>query len=70
MTRAGSTATTLDTAEEITQDQALTMFDSACQYFLQMSGPEFLDAWSDGKFENDDRPGVMEVVSLIPLLAA
>ena len=65
-------ARVLDTAvEEITKNQALAVFDSACRYFLQMSGPEFLDAWSAGQFENEsDRPGVMEVASLMPLLLA
>jgi hypothetical protein len=55
----------------IEQDEALEIFDRAARYFLNMSGPEFLDAWSAHRFGDDPDtvPGVMEVASLIPLLA-
>jgi hypothetical protein len=54
----------------ISDQEAATIFDEAAKYFLGMSGTEFLEAWSSGRFENPDTmPGVMEVASLIPLFS-
>lgn len=44
------------------------VFDSAAQYFLNMSGEEFLRKWQGNEFPDPDSvPGVMEVFSLSPL---
>lgn len=57
--------------ETISEEQALAIFDSTARHYTGMSGLEFLEAWSSGKFgpDPDSQPGVMEVASLIPILA-
>jgi hypothetical protein len=58
---------TLEPIREISPEEAYRVFDSAAQYFLQMSGEDFVAAWKAGAFKNaDETPGVLEVASLAP----
>jgi hypothetical protein len=56
--------------QEIEQSEAEHMIDAAAKRYLNMSGPEFVQAWKNGHFEPnpDARPGVMRVAGLLPLL--
>lgn len=53
---------------EISPTEAREIFDSAAQYYLKMSGEEFLKRWEAGKFEELDQPDVMHVAVLMPLV--
>ena len=56
--------------QEIGPAEAQEMLDAAAQRYLKMSGPEFVKAWYERRFEPDPdaRPGVMRVAALLPLL--
>lgn len=57
------------TIDELTPEEAWDVFDSAARNDLHMSGEEFLRRWDEGAFRADpDRPGVMDVAMLIPLV--
>ena len=51
---------------QISEEQALEIFESTAQYFLGISGSQFLEEWKSGKLSNSDEPGILEVASLIP----
>ena len=52
----------------LTPEEAWEIFDEAAQYYLQMSGQEFIKAWETGKFDDDlDRPAVALVAMLRPV---
>jgi hypothetical protein len=45
--------------------------DSAAQYFLKISGEEFVRRLNNGEYPDpDSEPGVMEVLSLLPVARA
>ena len=53
----------------LTEEEGQAMFDRAAQYYLGMSGEEFLRCWDAGKWDDpDDYPEVMAVALLIPLV--
>jgi len=63
--------TLLDAAvREITPMEAENMLDAAARRYLRMSGPEFVQAWKEGRFapDPDALPGVMRVAGLLALL--
>ncbi|HXA52716.1 MAG TPA: hypothetical protein VNV86_20510 [Candidatus Acidoferrum sp.] len=52
---------------EIDSASFAAIVDSAAQYFLHMSGEEFVRRWDAGEFaQPDEIPGVLEVLSLLP----
>jgi hypothetical protein len=51
---------------ELTDEQSWELFDEAAQFYLDMSGEEFLQRWESGEFEDPDRPEVMSVLMLLP----
>jgi len=54
---------------EITPAEAARMVDSAARRYLRMSGPEFVQAWNEGRWPDPDAAsGVMRVAGLLPLL--
>jgi hypothetical protein len=63
---------TIETPTEVQQvdeDDARAVFDEQARQNLNMSGEEFLQAWDAGEFDADpDRPEVMRVVFLLPLV--
>ncbi len=64
---ASMSATILEPMEDVTPEQAYSVFDSAARHFLKMSGEDFLVAWKSGAFPDpDSTPGVLEVASLAP----
>jgi hypothetical protein len=55
--------------DALTPEEAWDLFDRAARSDLHMSGEEFLRRWDAGAFRADpDRPGVMDVAMLIPLV--
>ena len=57
------------TIDELTPEEAWDVFDRAARNDLHMTGEEFLRRWDAGAFRADpDRPGVMDVAMLIPLV--
>jgi len=53
----------------LTPEEAWETFDDAAQYYLHLSGREFIEAWEAGKFDDDpDRPAVVRVAMLRPLV--
>lgn len=56
-------------APEYTPEEGRAIFDGAAQRLLHMSGDEFLRRWDAGEFADDpDRPEVIEVAMLVPLV--
>ena len=54
---------------EISPSEAVGMVDTAARRYLRMSGPEFVQAWNEGRWPDPDAvPGVMRVAGLLPLL--
>ncbi len=52
-----------------TREEGSAYFNQQAQHWLGISGDEFVKAWESGKFDDDpDRPGVMEVAILLPLV--
>lgn len=53
---------------ELSREEGLTLLDRQARRYLGMSGDEFVQAWRDGKFDQQsDRPEVMRVAMLLPL---
>ncbi len=53
----------------LSEEEAWEIFDRTAQKELQLSGKDFIAAWSAGKFDdNPDRPELMRVVMLLPLI--
>jgi hypothetical protein len=54
---------------EISPEDGWEVLDRAAHKELGMSAKDFLAAWESGKFDNEaDRPEIMRVVMLLPLL--
>jgi hypothetical protein len=55
--------------QEIGQDEAVSMLDTAAKRYLHISGSEFVQAWEEGRWPDPDSvPGGMRVAGLLPLL--
>ena len=55
--------------EELSPEDAWDLFDRVARRELDMSGREFLRQWDAGVFRDDpDRPGLVDVAMLIPLV--
>jgi hypothetical protein len=55
----------------MTTAEAREAFDRASQYFLNVSGDEFLRRWESGEFREDeaaDQPGIIDLIMLLPLV--
>ena len=53
----------------LSREEAYALFDKAARRELHMSGDEFLAALDKGKFDEDpDRPDVINVLMLLPLV--
>lgn len=60
---------TLAPPAEYSVEEGREIFDAAAQRHLGISGDEFLRKWDAGEFADDpDRPEVIEVAMLIPLV--
>ena len=56
---------------ELTDAEAWAILEKAAQRYLGMSAEAFIEAWNAKKFEpNTDRPEVMWVAMLLPLVDA
>ena len=54
---------------DLTEEQAYALLDREARRYLGMSAQEFITAWEAGKFDEDpDRPDVMYVAMLLPLV--
>ena len=42
-------------------------FNRLARRYFQMSGDEFLRAWREGKFEDNEQPEIAQMVVLMPL---
>ncbi|MBI3213164.1 MAG: hypothetical protein HYZ38_05050 [Mycobacterium sp.] len=54
---------------ELTAEQGAALFDQTARAYMKMSGPEFLELWNAGKFDDtdwDDIPGLAEVAIALP----
>ena len=49
-------------------EEGLKLLDRQARRYLRMSGPEFARSWKAKKIENPDRPKVMRVAFLLPLM--
>lgn len=53
----------------LSKEEAAEAFDQQAHRYLSISGDEFLRAWDAGEFDdNPDRPEIMRVAMLIPLV--
>jgi hypothetical protein len=55
----------------MTTAEAREAFDCAAQYFLNVTGDEFLRRWESGEFREDeaaDQPGIIDLIMLLPLV--
>lgn len=55
----------------MTTAEAREAFDRAAQYFLNVTGDEFLRRWESGEFREDeeaDQPGIIDLILLLPLV--
>lgn len=50
-------------------EEAAALFERMAQHYLNISGEEFLRRWDTGYYSDDpDRPGIMDMAMLIPLV--
>lgn len=47
--------------DEATEEEWRDLIDKRAQYYLGISGEEFVRRWQAGEFENPDRPEVIHV---------
>lgn len=60
---------TTSSSREYTENEGREIFDKAARRHLGISGEEFLRCWDAGEFADDpDRPEVIEVAMMIPLV--
>ena len=66
---ARASAKTNGKVHELTEQEGCELFDRQARRNLGMSGEEFVRQWEAGKFDdNPDRPEVMSVAMLLPLV--
>jgi hypothetical protein len=64
-----TTETTNGQIRELTREEARALLDREARRYLGISGEAFIQAWNDGKFDEDpDQPGIMQVAMLLPLV--
>ncbi|HZB83604.1 MAG TPA: hypothetical protein VE288_12270 [Rubrobacteraceae bacterium] len=52
---------------ELTSEQARELFNEAAEFYLGITGDEFLARWEAGEYDKDpDQPQVMNVAMLLP----
>ena len=56
--------------DELGPEEAAATFDRIARRALDLSGPDFLQALDDGKFDVDPdaRPGLLDVLMALPLV--
>ena len=55
--------------EQFTDEEARALFDRAAWRYLNMSGEEFVQRYDAGEYDEDpDRPRVMRMILLLPLV--
>jgi hypothetical protein len=54
--------------QELTDDEARELFDQAAQFYLGVSGEEFLKLWESGQYDDPDQPEIMNVAMLLPFV--
>lgn len=62
----------VEIALDITNAESSALFDSVCQYYLSMSGQEFIDKWNRGAItfeDGEDNLGVSRVIAVLPFAA-
>ncbi|MCU1693629.1 MAG: hypothetical protein JWM64_2720 [Frankiales bacterium] len=52
--------------QEMPVDEGRRLLDEAARRKLGMSGPEFAEAWDQGRFADQDSAAVNEVAMLLP----
>jgi len=52
--------------EELTEDEAWSLFDREAHRDLGMSGKEFEEKWRSGELASSDDPNVTRVAMLLP----
>jgi len=52
----------------LSPEEAREAFDAEARLYLSMSGDEFIAKWDAGEFEDPDRPDIMHVALLLPLV--
>jgi hypothetical protein len=61
------THTTNGQIRELTREEGRALLDHQARHYLGMSGEEFIQAWNEGKFDEDpDQLGIMHVAMLLP----
>jgi len=53
---------------DLAEEQAYALLDREAHRYLGMSAKEFIAAWGAGQFDDPDRPDVMYVAMLLPLV--
>ncbi len=56
---------------ELSPEEAAAAFDRIAREALELSGPDFLQALDDGKFDDvdpDAHPGLLDVLMALPLV--
>ena len=54
---------------ELNEEQAWDLFDGAAEFYLGISGKEFVERWDAGYYDADpDEPNVVDVATLLPLI--
>ncbi len=53
--------------DEVTPEEGHRIFDDVARRYMGISGEEFLRRWNAGAIEDDDAPGVRDVVPYLPL---
>lgn len=58
-----------DLVDIFSDEEAAALFERMAQHYLSISGEEFLRRWDTGYYSDDpDRPGIMDMAMLIPLV--
>lgn len=53
----------------MTPEETWAMFDRMARRYAGMSGEEFVRAWDAGEIENPDRPGIIDVAFMLPVVS-
>ncbi len=54
--------------EFATPEEGWALLEEHAQRYLKMSASEFIEAWDAGTIEDPDRPEVLRVAMLLPLV--